>query len=160
LRADLAAFFKALRAALGGQRLPYIWVPEWHHTDHGLHAHFAVDRYISRSVIAHAWGHGFVHIKLLSDLPVGSGRLAEARRAAGYLSKYVSKTFDRHDLGGLHRYEVGQGFQPAVEHLAATSSEGLLEQACQRMGAEPIHTWSSADEPKWKAPPAVWFAWA
>ncbi len=45
-------------------------------------------------MIERAWGHGFVHIKLLSDLPVGSTSLPEARRAAGYLSKYVSKSFD------------------------------------------------------------------
>ena len=74
--------------------LPYVWVPEWHKTGHGLHLHFAVGRFVPRGMIEQAWGHGFVHIKLLGDLPVGSGALAEARQAAGYLSKYVGKSFD------------------------------------------------------------------
>ena len=34
---------------------------------------------------------GRVHIKLIGDLPVGSGALEEARMAARYLAKYVSK---------------------------------------------------------------------
>lgn len=119
LRADLAAFFRSLRTALGGQPLPYIWVPEWHKSGHGLHAHFAVNRFIKRSVIEHAWGRGFVHIKMLGDLKVGSGPLEEARSAAGYLSKYVSKTFDEPEFRslGLHRYDVAQGFQPVPIHL-------------------------------------------
>ena len=41
LRRDLAVFFRTLRTALGGKALPYVWVPEWHKTDHGLHVHFA-----------------------------------------------------------------------------------------------------------------------
>lgn len=68
LRANLAAFFRSLRMELGGQPLPYVWVPEWHKTVHGLHAYFAVNRFIKRSVIEHAWGRGFVHIKMLGDL--------------------------------------------------------------------------------------------
>ena len=48
----------------------------------------------SAALIDEAWGHGIVHIKLLGDLPVGLGALAEARHAAGYLSKYVGKSFE------------------------------------------------------------------
>lgn len=144
LRADLAAFFRSLRTELGGQPLPYVWVPEWHKTGHGLHAHFAVNRFIKRSVIEHAWGRGFVHIKILGDLKVGSGPLAEARSAAGYLSKYVSKTFDEpefHSLG-LHRYDVAQGFQPGPIHLSGASSEGVLDQASDYLGSLPKRSWS------------------
>ena len=82
LRGYLSDFFRALRLALGVSAFPYVWVPEWHPKGHGLHAHFAVGRFIKRSLIAEAWGHGFVHIKLLGDLPVGSTNLSEARRAA------------------------------------------------------------------------------
>jgi len=42
LRADVAAFFRGLRAELGA--LPYLWVPEWHPGGHGPHVHFAVRR--------------------------------------------------------------------------------------------------------------------
>ena len=94
LRRDVGAFFKALRPALGGQALPYVWVPEWHPGGHGLHVHFIVGRYVRQSLIREAWGRGIVHIKLIGDLPVGSGALAEARRAAGYLCKYIGKGLD------------------------------------------------------------------
>lgn len=113
LRQDVAAFFKGLRPALGGQALPYVWVPEWHPGGHGLHAHFAVGRYVRQSLIREAWGQGIVHIKLIGDLPVGSSTLAEARRAAGYLGKYIGKGLDdERRRSGLHRYEVARGFQP------------------------------------------------
>jgi hypothetical protein len=39
LRADLAGLFRALRRALGGEAFAYVWVPEWHKSGHGLHAH-------------------------------------------------------------------------------------------------------------------------
>ena len=110
LRADVAAFWRALRGLLGGKSFPYLWTAEWHPSGHGLHVHFAVGRYVKRDLLVSAWAHGFVHIKLLGDLPVGSGTVAEARRAAGYLAKYVGKAFDANRVPGLHRYEVAQLF--------------------------------------------------
>jgi hypothetical protein len=158
LRSHMGLFFRNLRSELGGRPLPYVWVPEWHKTDHGLHAHFAVGRYINRSVISRAWGHGFVHIKSLTDVPTGTTTRGEARRAAGYLSKYVTKTFG-HDLGGLHRYEVGQGFQPKRERFQGRTSDQVFDDACERMGGQPALRWSSAEAEEWHAPPAMWFAW-
>ncbi|WKN47846.1 hypothetical protein [Nocardioides sp. Arc9.136] len=158
----MAAFFRALRAEMGGKPFPYVWVPEWHKSGHGLHVHFAVGQFIPRGRIQSAWGRGFVHIKRLSDLPVGSTSLNEARRAAGYLSKYVTKAFnpaEREHLLGLHRYEVGQGFQPPVLRLSGISSAMVLHKASTVMGGPPSRSWSSADAEDWKAPPAVWFAW-
>src|SRR4051795_13033352 len=73
LRADLATFFRELRAGLDAGGFPYVWVPQWHPGGHGLHAHFAVGRFIQRTLIERSWEHGFVHIKLLDGLPVGSG---------------------------------------------------------------------------------------
>ena len=43
LRSHLSAFFVELRKSLG-RDLPYLWVPEWHPSGHGLHVHFAVGR--------------------------------------------------------------------------------------------------------------------
>jgi hypothetical protein len=160
LRTDLADFFRALRTALGGQSLPYVWVPEWHKTDHGLHAHFALNRFVGWRLIRATWGHGNISIKLLSDLPAGSSKREEARRAAGYLSKYVSKTFDAPHLFGRHRYDVAQGFQPTVRRLTGRSADDVLDQACAVMDSEPIRSWSSAQVEDWDRPPAVWFAWA
>jgi hypothetical protein len=159
VRADVALFFRSLREDLGGQPFPYVWVPEWHKS-HGLHLHFAVGQFIQRSRIEQAWGRGFVNIKLIGDLAVGSGVRHEARKAAGYLSKYVAKTFQDHEHPtGLHRYEVAQGFQPQVEKLTATTLDDLLELADHRMGARPVHTWFSRDVLDWQGPPAFWRAW-
>lgn len=162
LRLDLGEFFRALRAGLGGKPLPYLWVPEWHGGGHGLHAHIAVGRYVQRSVLADSWGRGFVHIKLLGDLPVGSGKLAEARKAAGYLSKYVSKDIGQERTRGgpaLHRYEVAQGFQPTSVRLHGRHLGDVLDEATAVMGGRPAQVWQSQIADGWLGPPSVWASW-
>ena len=160
LREHVGGFFRRLRGQLG-EPFPYLWVPEWHKTGHGLHVHFAVGRYVGIRIIEAAWGHGFVHIKLLGNLPVGSGTLGEARLAARYLSKYLAK-----DLGtggqpaGLHRYEVGEGFQPRRIALDGASADQVLGWATTVMDRPAEHVWRSRDEPDWLGPPAVWASWA
>jgi hypothetical protein len=161
LRTYVGEFFRQLRFGLGDKPFPYVWVPEWHTTDHGLHVHFAVGQYIPRSLIESAWPHGFVHIKLLGDLPVGSGPLGESRKAAGYLSKYVAKSFlDTKRIDGLHRYDIAQGFTPSVERITGTSAFALIALASERFGAWPTYEWSSADEPDWHGGIAFWAQWA
>ncbi len=163
VRADVGLFFRRLRDQLGGDPFPYAWVPEWHKTDHGLHLHFAVGRYVPRSEIVTAWGHGFVHIKLLSGTPAGAGRWGEARRAAGYLSKYVAKTFTDTDQGkrprGLHRFDVAEGFAPASMLLRGVSAADVVRQASEVMGGLPARSWVSGQVDGWQGPPAVWFQW-
>jgi hypothetical protein len=159
LRREVAEFFRTLRALLGGEPFPYVWVPEWHKTDHGLHVHFAVGRFIARRLIEQAWPHGFVHIKLLGQLPAGSTVRDEARVAARYLSKYVRKAFDARRIPGLHRYEVAQGFQPTTVHLHARSVEQVLAQAADAMGGDPVEVWHSDDAIGWQGPPSVWGLW-
>jgi hypothetical protein len=159
VRGDAAAFFRQLREHLGEKPLPYVWVPEWHPGGHGLHLHFAVGRYINRSTIERAWGHGFVHIKLLGDLPVGSGRLEESRLAARYLAKYVTKE-PEDSLAGLHRYEVAQGFQPRRESFTASTGAEALAQVTEQMARPPEYLWWSSEVEDWQGPPAVWASWA
>jgi hypothetical protein len=164
-RAHVGTFFRALRADLGGAAFPYVWVPEWHKTGHGLHLHFAVGRFIPRGRIASAWGRGFVHIKLLGDLPVGSGPVAEARKAAGYLSKYVSKTFNENGDGvlrpkGMHRFDVAQGFKPGAMRLHGATAAAVVGEASELMGAQPAVSWSSDQVPEWQGPPSIWVQWA
>jgi len=158
LRQDVALFFRNLRSALGGRPLPYLWVPELHADGERFHVHFAVGQYIPRSMIDAAWGHGFIHIKSLSDLPVGSGALAEARLAARYLSKYVSKTFDT-DLSGRHRYECAQGFGPQATALRGRTAAEVFARACELMGAQPEHVWNSDEVEDWRGAPAMWLTW-
>jgi hypothetical protein len=78
LRADVGEFFRGLRRELGGKAIPYAWTSEWHPGGHGLHVHFTVGRYVRQRLIRDVWGRGIVHIKLIGDLPVGSGALEEA----------------------------------------------------------------------------------
>ena len=135
-------------------------MPEWHKSGHGLHVHFAVGRFIGVRAIERAWGHGFVHIKLLGNLPVGSGTLGEARLAARYLSKYLAKDLDaRGQPAGSHRYEVGEGFQPRGVTLDGASADDVLGWAETVMGAPSAHVWRSRDEVDWAGPPAVWASW-
>jgi hypothetical protein len=160
LRRDVAQFFRALRTLLGGEPLPYVWVPEWHKSDHGLHVHFAVGRFVPRRLIERAWGRGFVHIKLLGQLPAGSTPRDEARQAARYLSKYVRKSFDARRVPGLHRYEVAQGFQPVQMRLHGRTFDEVVDQAVEVMGGDPDTVWTSEETPGWQGPPSVWASWA
>ena len=146
LHIHLGAFFRELRLAIGHD-FPYLWVPEWHAT-HGLHVHFAVGRYISRSIIEAAWPHGFVHIKLLGDLPHGSDNRDQARVASGYLTKYVGKSFsDDRNLAGLHRYDIAQGFRPKPTKLFARTRFEVISIAVDRMGGPYHYFWDSNDQP-------------
>jgi hypothetical protein len=160
LRDDLAGFFRELRGGLGGGRFPYLWVPQWHPGGHGLHAHFAVGRFVPRGLIERSWGNGFVHIKLLDGLPVGSGALGEARLAARYLARYVGRDAeDERRLAGLHRYEVAQGFQPAKIECYGSSAEDVIERASGYMGSAPERVWLSSSVEGWRGPPACWAQW-
>jgi hypothetical protein len=160
LREHVASFFRELRRLLGGKGFAYVWVPEWHSGGHGLHLHFAVGRFIGRHLIDQAWGRGFVHIKLLGDLPVGSGALGEARLAARYLSKYVGKAFEQERIPGLHRYEVTQGFKPLPVLVEGTTADAALDAAREVMdGRLPDRVWRSEDAFDWAGPPAVWASW-
>jgi len=160
LREDVRGFFRGLRGGLGGERFPYAWTSEWHPGGHGLHVHFAVGRYVRERLIREVWGRGITHIKRIQDLPVGSGAVEEARRAAGYLAKYVSKSLDNDPVPGLHRYEVGQGFQPRVIPFEGDSEAAVIAMASAEMGSAPVQVWRSASVEGWRAPPAYWCAWA
>jgi hypothetical protein len=160
LRRDLAEFFRRLRSTVG-EPFPYLWAPEWHPGGHGLHAHFAVGRWIRHAYIKRAWGRGHVDIRLLGNLPVGSGTLGEARLAARYLAKYVGKDLaSGGQPSGLHRYEVAQGFQPRGVPINGVSADEVLDWAETFMGAPAEMVWRSRDEEIWAGPPAVWASWA
>ena len=158
----VAEFFRTLReGTTQAAALPYLWVPQWHPGGHGLHAHFAVGRFVPRRLIERCWGHGFVHIKLLDGLPVGSGELAEARLAARSLAGYAGRDLgDERRLAGLHRYEVAQGFQPEKILCYGVSAEDVIERASGLMGSEPERVWLSSSVEGWRGPPACWAQWS
>jgi hypothetical protein len=154
---NLARFFRKLRAGLGGERFPYLAVQEWHPGGHGLHGHFLVGRYIQRGLIEEAWPHGFVHIKLIGNLPAGSGELGEARTAARYVAGYLAK--DWAAPKGRKRYYRALGFAPRIERLTGRSADDVLDQASELMGQRPDYLWESRDDPEWKLPPSLWASW-
>jgi hypothetical protein len=161
VRQHAGIFFRDVRARLGGRPLPYAWVPEFHSDGTRFHLHFAAGRYIKRGVLEEAWGRGWVHIKLLGDLPVGSGRMAEARVAAGYLSKYVGKSFTDERIAYRHRYDVAQGFQPERIQVWGRSAVDVIEIASQYFGgALPETYWNSGEQEGWAGPPAIWAQWS
>ncbi len=160
LRGHVAEFFVRLRQALGGKPFPYLWVPELHRDGERFHVHFVVGKWIERGKIEWAWrDRGHVHIKLLGDLPARSSGPAEARIAAKYTSKYLAK--DLASLGGLHRYEVAQNFQPARFALTANSDYEAVRMLIRDWfaGEEPEVFWRSPDT--WHdGPPRLWMQWA
>ncbi|MBF6558314.1 MAG: hypothetical protein IVW52_19615 [Acidimicrobiales bacterium] len=163
LRSDLAGFFPSLRSSLGGKPFPYLWVPEWHKTDHGLHAHFVCAQYIRRSLIESVWqqvpGHGYVYGKLIGDLPVGSAAVDEARIAARYIAKYMNKDFDEKRAMGLHRYDLAQGFQPRKVTVPGPTLEEAVMRACELMGGSPSRFSTSEQWRDWAGPSAVAMSW-
>ena len=166
-KADVAGFWRELRRLRDRGAFPYLWTAEWHKSGHGLHMHFAVGDFINRSLINEAWGwkttpgRGFTHIKLIGNLPVGSGVVDEARKAAGYLSKYVGKDYDASTFpNGWHRYEVAQGFQPREVRLFGETESEVLTKASNIIGSRPSVYWSSRQDPNWDRPTAVWVQWA
>ncbi|HEY3833883.1 MAG TPA: hypothetical protein VGO03_16420 [Acidimicrobiia bacterium] len=160
LRRHVAHLFKRLRYDVIGEPFPYAWVPEWHKTDHGLHVHFGVDRFIDQQALEAVWGRGFVDIRRIRRGGRDGGPLTASRRTAGYLAKYVTKSFEEHRRApGLHRYEVAQGFAPKVERIVAASENELWAKAIDRMGDVPARTWHSRDSEGWTGPPAMWASW-
>lgn len=156
-RADVGAFFRRLRRMLGGDPMPYLWVPEEHPGGHGYHFQCAVGRYVPRQMIEEAWGQGFIKIRLHGDLPVGSGVREEARSAARYLSKYLDKTF--RGGSGLNRYDCAQGFQPAVEGIVGPTVEAVTDAASDRMGGRPDVVFRPDQHDGFRGPPTVWMQW-
>jgi hypothetical protein len=159
LPTDVSRFFKSIRGDLDGDAFPYLWVAELHPGGHGLHVHFAVARYIQRSLIEQSWPHGFVHIKLIGDLPLGPGTVEQARIAGRYLGKYAAKSLDEGRVAGLHRYEVAQGFQPASITCYGPTAAEAIETASTYMGASPSQCWFSSVSEGRHGPPACWVAW-
>jgi len=163
LRLDLAAFFRDLRTGLGGKPMPYVWVPELHKDGERFHVHYAMGSYVPRSLIGECWPHGIFDIRQIGDLPVGSDKVAEARRAAVYLSKYVGKAIDGQDNGkrpfGMHRYEVAQGFKPVCEQFLGRTANEVIDLASQRMQSAPSSVWNSDEDITWKGAPAVSVRW-
>jgi hypothetical protein len=141
---------------------PYHLSAELHPGGHGWHVNVLVDERIDWSWHVENWRHGFV-LKPKKWKGRGSGRRAGARSAAAYACKYITKAvahFEAGHFAGLHRYEVGQGFQP----IAVRRSFPTLG-ACERtlltvMGGDlPDLRLDSSGWVEYRGPPLQWWAW-
>ena len=156
-RRHIRGLFRRLRE-LVGERFPYAWVTEWHPGGHGIHVHFAVDRFIAHATVVTAWQHGkIVHVS-------GPKRREEtgrgaARRVARYIAKYLAKDVSLVPVG-RHRYDVAQGFQPQRLVFEARTRDEACDLACEVMGAVPDRFWESRDSAEWQGPATIWMGWS
>ena len=90
----------------------------------------------------------------------GPGGATQVRKAAQpHQADSHAVKHSENRAGGLHRYEVGHGFQPKGTRLTGSSEEGLIAQAAELMSSSPSYVWRSAQMEKWVGPPAVWLSW-
>lgn len=59
----------------------------------------------------------------------------------------------------MHRYEVGQGFQPQAVKFYGPTAESVIAQASAVFGAAPATRWNSDEVTDWAGPPAIWAQW-
>jgi hypothetical protein len=169
---EAASFVRRLRAVLTHEhpagrgtrtpdaanfRLPYVVVPEYHADDH-VHLHVLVRADAVVEDLQAVWGHGWVDEgKPRPERQGPRGRWA-ARKAAAYATKYVTKAFER-AMPGRHRYEVAQGFQPAVvkrqgfgtlESAIADVADGHAQQIVYAVHSDGLEDYSG--------PPFLWVA--
>ncbi len=143
---------KLIAAVVGarGERFPYLWVPELHKTDHGIHVHMAVPFYFDQARLAKLWGRGHVWCSLMGRK--GSCGFAQASAAARYVSKYVGKAFEIAEFG-RHRYERAQGFPITSYRVRRYDMADGREYAEHVFRCAPSFVWSSTDEEDWSGPP-------
>jgi hypothetical protein len=147
-----AGFLRKLRGHLGVDRLPYALVPEFHKDDH-VHVHVLLSSWVEKRAAAELWGRGFVDLrKFRQD---GAGGREAARKAAAYASKYVAKALARGG-DGRHRYEVAQGFQPAVVKRGGYRSLAAAIDFVTDHGQRVVYAIHSDAVDEYDGPPFLW----
>jgi hypothetical protein len=158
-----ARFVRKLRG-LGHLEGAYVIVPELHKDGEHYHVHVALPtRRVGRgqfsypkSVLCAAHPFGFVDVVRFTNRKRGNG--AGVRAAAGYVAKYVGKSYED-GSAGRHRYECAEGFQPEAVHIFAPTMGDWVSEALYVMGGEvPATSWRS-DPATWRGPPAIAIGW-
>lgn len=149
-RATAAFVRRALRRSLG-YRGAYVLGWERHQSG-AWHVNVLIGARLEHADVARAWALGNVWVSRFRSKHGESGRDA-SRRAAAYVAKYVSKEFLTID-GGVHRYEVAQGFAVRLERVFALSATGLLE----AVGLPVVYRFDAPAAESGRGPPIVWAA--
>lgn len=151
----VGSFVRRLRAFLGVERLPYLYVVESHKDGH-LHGHLLLDRFVDADALARLWGNGWVDVRRFAS--AGRGGREAARRAAAYASKYVGKSLGLDLEHGQHSYEVAQGFDPTVVcrrgYGSSWSAVGWVLGHRQAI----VHRIDSGDCDDYSGPPWLWLS--
>jgi hypothetical protein len=122
------------------------------HKSGAWHINVLLGEYLPQDRMTASWGRGHTWVSKFRGRQGESMRDA-ARRAAGYVAKYVSKEFA--DLpGGVHRYEVAQGFAVREVRVFALSATGLVEEC----GREILYRFDAPAAESGRGPPIVWAA--
>jgi len=153
-------WLQRLRDYLGAP-FPAAYVLEWHPGGHGLHVHVAVPvSFVRHGDMVRLWGHGHVQYSDLNgSVKAVAGRRDQARRLAGYLSKYMSKGWSESHEPGAHRYEVTDGFQVRRVVSAHRSFDRALAEI-EAVAGKPVEVvWASGDGEDWDGPPAWCIRW-
>lgn len=110
VKRDVANFLKRLRRALGpdSPAFPYLYVIErGSKSTKRLHVHLLLPAGFTANTIQGSWSLG----RTDHSRPPGShGQREQARRCAGYLTKYLAKSLRDEDPAWSHSYERAQGF--------------------------------------------------
>lgn len=158
VKRDTARFVKRWllpRIATGEHRRgPYVIGWERHKSGN-WHVNVLVRPYLKQGAIERGWGRGFVWISRFRSDGKGGGRGA-ARKAAAYVAKYVAKDFETAPLDRTHRYEVGQGFQPAEVRVYGLTSRSLEWAAIEEAGGHVSYRWQSMRVGADRSPPVLW----
>jgi hypothetical protein len=147
------AFVRRLRRALG-RNVPLLAVVErGSKGTRRLHVHVAVGFYVKGEELERVWGHG--HVKPRRSRVAAAGKRERARRAAGYLSKYLSKELGQERAENGNRYRRAQGFAARVVRRRRLTAEDARWFAARLCGGNVVDVWRSEGDGEWRGPPVV-----
>lgn len=153
---DVERFRRRLRDQMGEAAPPVAAVIE-RGAGGRLHVHLALGGYVAKSVLAEAWGYGFVDVRKLKI--AGRGRRERCRRAAAYLAKYVSKSSgseaDAERGFNRRRYSVTKGYSVVARSRVVESVGVALELAQALIGGSVCWSWCSSESEDWPGPPLI-----
>ena len=163
---------RRLRVIQAGQPFPYWYSPELHPGGHGWHVNLFVPTRFHHAQVEELWGRGFVWVTDFASSqrgphgePLGACRSPQEalRRAAGYGCKYSQKDWSPEHVGPRnHRYEVAQGFKPAVSTRWLENpleAEDLIANLVPEGHWLDLQRWNSNDDPNWDRVPVRTWRW-
>lgn len=150
LRRQVERFVAKVVAERGGERFPWVYVVEFHEGGERLHVHMAVPFWFPHERLKTLWGHG--HVWITDKRKRGECRFVGAVRAAGYLSKYLDKTFGETEFG-RHRYEVARGWKVKTYQVRVRDLDEGQRYAEAVFVAAAEYVWHSSSCEEWAGPP-------